>query len=96
MSFTGYTGYKVASQRPKAAIYVFTSNKQILTQLNLVWGVKGIYYDKTESTDNTIMEIKAILKNKGILKENDLVINIASMPIEAHGNSNMIKLSHVE
>ena len=96
MSFTGYTGYKVASQRPKAAIYVFTSNKQILTQLNLVWGVKGIYYDKTESTDNTIMEIKAILKNKRILKENDLVINIASMPIEAHGNSNMIKLSHVE
>lgn len=96
MSFTGYTGYKVASQRPKAAIYVFTSNRQILTQLNLVWGVKGIYYDKTESTDNTIMEIKAILKGKGILKENDLVINIASMPIEAHGNSNMIKLSHVE
>ena len=96
MSFTGYTGYKVASQRPKAAIYVFTSNRQILTQLNLVWGVKGLYYDKTESTDNTIMEIKAILKEKGILKENDLVINIASMPIESHGNSNMIKLSHVE
>lgn len=96
MSFTGYTGYKIASQRPQAAIYVFTSNKQILTQLNLVWGVKGVFYDKSESTDNTILEIKAILKDRGILKQNDLVLNIASMPIEAHGNSNMIKLSYVE
>lgn len=96
MSFTGYTGYKIASQRPKAAIFVFTSNKQILTQLNLVWGVKGVYYDKSESTDNTILEIKELLKNKGILKKNDLVINIASMPIESHGNSNMLKLSYVE
>lgn len=38
MSFSGYTAYKIASQRPKAPIYVFTSNQQILTQLNLVWG----------------------------------------------------------
>lgn len=96
MSFTGYTGYKIASQRPKASIFVFTSNRRILTQLNLVWGVKGFYYNKTESTDNTISEIKDILKKAGEIAEGDLVINIASMPIEAHGNSNMLKLSYVE
>ena len=96
MSFTGYTGYKIASQRPKADIYVFTSNRQILTQLNLVWGVKGVYYNKAESTDNTISEIKQLLKGKGKLNKGDLVINIASMPIEALGNSNMLKLSYVE
>ncbi|GAB5417672.1 MAG: pyruvate kinase [Crocinitomicaceae bacterium] len=96
MSFTGYTGYKVASQRPKASIFVFTSNRRILTQLNLVWGVKGFYYDRTESTDNTISEIKMLLKEQGKIKKGDLVINIASMPIEAHGNSNMLKLSYVD
>ncbi len=96
MSFSGYTGYKIASQRPKAQIYVFTSNRQILTQLNLIWGVHGYYYDKTVSTDHTIADIKFILKRKGLLMEGDLVINIASMPIEAHGNSNMLKLSYVE
>ncbi len=96
MSFTGYTGYKVASQRPKANIFVFTSNRRILTQLNLVWGVKGFYYDKTESTDDTIADIKNLLKNAGEINLGDLVINIASMPIEAHGNSNMLKLSYVE
>jgi pyruvate kinase len=96
MSFSGYTAYKIASQRPRAAIYVFTSNKQILTQLNLIWGVQGFYYDKTVSTDHTIADIKYLLKKQGVLKEGDIVINIASMPIEEHGKSNMLKLSHVE
>jgi pyruvate kinase len=96
MSFSGYTAYKLASQRPKSDIFVFTSNRKILTQLSLIWGVRGFYYDKTVSTDHTIADIKYILKKEGILNEGDLVINIASMPIEAHGNSNMLKLSYVE
>ena len=96
MSFSGYTAYKIASQRPRAAIFVFTSNRQILTQLNLIWGVQGFYYDKTVSTDHTIADIKYILKKQGVLNVGDLVINIASMPIEEHGKSNMLKLSYVE
>ena len=96
MSFSGYTAYKIASQRPKASIFVFTSNRQILTQLNLIWGVQGFYYDKTVSTDHTIADIKFLLKQEGYLVEGDLAINIASMPIGDHGMSNMLKLSYVE
>lgn len=96
MSFSGYTAYKTSSLRPNAHIYVFTSNKKILTQLSLIWGVQGFYYNKRESTDNTIAEIKNILKEKGLLESGDMVINIASMPIEALGNSNMLKLSTVD
>jgi pyruvate kinase len=96
MSFSGYTAYKIASQRPKAPIYVFTSNKQILTQLNLIWGVKGLYYNKRVSTDQSIADIKQILKKVGLVKKGDLVINIASIPIEESGKSNMLKLSEVE
>ena len=96
MSFSGYTAYKVASQRPKAPIFVFTSNKNILTQLNLVWGVHAFYYDKHISTDHTIADIKYLLKREGLLKEGDLVINIASIPLEDRGSSNMLKLSYVE
>ena len=96
MSFSGYTAYKIASQRPKAPIYVFTSNKQILTQLNLIWGVKGMYYNKRISTDHSIADIKHILKTEGLVKPGDLVINIASIPIEESGKSNMLKLSTVD
>ncbi len=96
MSFSGYTAYKIASQRPKAPIYVFTSNKKILTQLNLIWGVKAFYYDKLISTDHTIADIKYLLKHQGLLKTGDLAINIASIPLKDLGSSNMLKLSYVE
>lgn len=96
MSFSGYTAYKIASQRPKAPIYVFTSNKQILTQLNLIWGVKAFFYDQQISTDHTIAEIKLMLKEQGLLKTGDLAINIASIPLKDLGSSNMLKLSYVE
>jgi pyruvate kinase len=96
MSFSGYTAYKIASQRPKAPVYVFTSNRDILTQLNLIWGVHAFFYDKTVSTDHTIADIKYIMKKQGLLKLGDLVINVASIPLEESGRSNMLKLSYVE
>jgi pyruvate kinase len=96
MSFSGYTAYKIASQRPKSQIYVFTSNQEILTQLNLIWGVKAFYYDKHISTDHTIADIKYLLRKEGLLHTGDLVINIASIPLEDRGSSNMLKLSYVE
>lgn len=96
MSFSGYTAYKIASQRPKSTIFVFTSNQQILTQLNLVWGVRAFYYDKQISTDHTIADIKYLLKKENLLEEGDLVINVASIPLEELGSSNMLKLSYVD
>ena len=96
MTTSGYTAFKIASQRPKAPIYIFTSNEDILTQLNLIWGVKAFYYDKHISTDHTIADIKYILKKEGLLKMGDLVINIASIPLEEDGKTNMLKLSYVE
>jgi len=96
MSFSGYTGFKIASFRPRAAIFVCTGNRDILNMLSLVWGVDVFYYDKFVSTDDTITDIKEILKQAGRVKLNDLVINLASMPISDKGQTNMMKLSHVE
>ncbi len=96
MTHSGYTAFKLASHRPKANIFVFTDNYDILTTLNLVWGVRGFYYDKNISTDHTIADIKFILKKSGKVKLNDLVINIASIPLSEMGKANMIKLSAVE
>jgi pyruvate kinase len=95
MTNSGYTAFKIASYRPKADIFVFTDNRSILNMLSLVWGVRGFYYDKYVSTDHTIADLKLRLKREGLVKEGDLVINIASMPITERGQSNMMKLSMV-
>ncbi len=93
MTHSGYTAYKISSMRPKANIYAFTSNRRILNQMNLVWGVRAQYYDKTVSTDHTIADIKHILRSRKFVQKGDLVINIASMPIAEQGMANMLKLS---
>ncbi len=93
MTHSGYTAFKISSMRPKAHIFAFTSNKRILNMLNLVWGVRAEYYDKTVSTDHTIADIKHILRSKKLVDKGDLVVNVASMPIAEQGMANMLKLS---
>lgn len=95
MTHSGYTAFKISSFRPASNVFVFTSNVKILNMLSLLWGVKGFYYDKFESTDNTILDIKKMLKNNDLLEAEDLVINIASMPISDKGMTNMVRLSRV-
>lgn len=95
MTNSGYAAFKVSSHRPKANVFVFTDNKSLLNTMGLVWGVRGFYYNKYESTDQTIDEIKGILKQKGLLKTDDLVINIASIPMKERGRANMLKLSYI-
>jgi pyruvate kinase len=96
LTFSGYTAFKISSQRPKARITVFTGNKSILNQLSLVWGVETFFYNRMESTDATISDLKRILKEKTTLKPGELVINTASMPIAERGMTNMLKLSAIE
>jgi pyruvate kinase len=96
MTHSGYTATKIASFRPKAGIFAFTGNHALLNKLSLVWGVQGFYYDKFVSTDHTIADIKYLLKKANHVKEKDLIINIASMPINSKGQSNMLKMSHIE
>lgn len=92
MTFSGYTGFKISSQRPRANIFVFTGNKRLLTQMSLVWGVNTYFYDKMVSTDHTMADIKYILKKQKLVKNGDLTIHIASMPINEAGMTNMLKL----
>ncbi len=95
MTHSGYTAYRLSSHRPKAAIYIFTDNPSLLTALSLVWGVRGFYYNKYESTDQTISDLKDFIKDKGLVKQDDMVINIASMPMKEKGRTNMMKLSYI-
>jgi len=92
---SGYTAYQISSWRPKTHVLVFTSNKRILTQLNLLWGVKAFYYDGNESTDKTVEEINDIAFNHNYLQKDDKVINLTSMPIHDKGMVNTVRVSKI-
>ena len=81
ITYSGFNTIKTSSFRPHAFIYAFTNNHTILNTLSLVWGVKGFYYDRGATTDQTIRETKEALKEEKYLKKGDLVVNLASMPV---------------
>ena len=96
VTYSGFNTIKTSSFRPHAFIYAFTNNHTILNTLSLVWGVQGFYYDRGTTTDQTIRETKEILKQEKHLKKGDLVVNLASMPAQEKGMTNMMKISKVK
>lgn len=96
MTVSGYTAFEISSHRPKALTYIFTSNKSLLNTLSLLWGVQGFYYDKFESTDETIQDVNNLLKEYKMIKKGDVIINTAAIPMEHKGKTNMLKITVVE
>jgi len=96
MTSSGYTAYLSSSHRPNTNIFVFTSNKAILNTLNLVWGTRAYYYEKQNSTDETIADVGEVLKRDGHVKEGDIFISLASMPIHERNRTNMLKINVVK
>ena len=92
---SGYTAFQISAWRPTAHILVFTSNKRILTQLNLLWGVKSFMYTKDVSTDDTVTDVNEIVKEKGFVKKGDFLINLAAMPIKDKGMVNTLRVSEI-
>ncbi|MCZ8198281.1 MAG: pyruvate kinase [Flavobacterium sp.] len=93
---SGYTAFQISAWRPSAHILVFTSNKRILTQLNLLWGVKSFYYDKFVSTDDTVTDVNEIARVKGFVDKGDFLINLAAMPVTEKGMVNTLRVSEIE
>ena len=92
---SGYTGWQISSWRPSSLVIVFTSNKKILTQMNLLWGVKGVYYNNFESTDKTVEEVNSLALENKFIKKGDYVINLAAMPIYEKGQVNTLRITKI-
>ena len=92
---SGYTAFQISAWRPSSHILVFTSNKRILTQLNLLWGVKALFYDKFVSTDETVEDIRQLAVDTGIVHKGDMLINLVAMPLPEKGMVNTLRVSEV-
>ena len=93
---SGYTAFQISAWRPQAHILVYSSNKRIIPQLNLLWGVRAFYYDKFVSTDETVEDVNKMALEKGYLEEGDMVISLAAMPIQDKGMVNTLRVTEVK
>ena len=92
---SGYTAFQISAWRPESNILVFTSNKRIVNQLSLLWGVRAFYYDKMVSTDETIDDVNRIALENKFVEKGDFIINLAAMPITEKGMVNTLRVSEI-
>jgi pyruvate kinase len=95
MTQSGYTAFMLSSYRPSSPLFIFTKERSLVNQLSLSWGVRAFYYDEEEGIDNMIQDQINILKERGFIKEGDVVVNTGSTPVHLHLPTNMIKLTKV-
>jgi len=92
---SGFSAYKISATRPMANILVFTANKRILNMMALLWGVFPFYYDKLDSTDDTIKDIEKIACQNDFLNTGDMMVSVISMPIDKKGMVNTLRITQV-
>ena len=95
MTKSGFTAFRVSGNRPKAKIFIVTNDKNLGNIMNIVWGVRCIFYDKTENIDLTLENIENILVENNHLKKDDKYIVTASMPEHWESHTNMMKVNIV-
>jgi pyruvate kinase len=95
LTHSGYTAFKISSHRPKAPIFTFTMNRDLIADLSLVWGVRAYYFGECYHINDYIVYTEEFLLGHGFLKKGDLVVHVGSIPILDRGKTNMMKLTRV-
>lgn len=89
---SGSTAKNVSRFRPECPILAITPSKNVARKLSVYWGVYPIVAELYESTDEMIDSTAEIAKKKGFVKDGELVVITAGLPINFVGSTNMIKV----
>lgn len=89
---SGNTARMISRYRPQCQIIGCTTDPIVCRQLNLAWGVTplliNIEYDTFELFDNAV----AAVERAGYLKNGELVVMTAGVPLGITGTTNLIKV----
>ena len=95
LTYSGYTAFQISAHRPNSNIIVFSSNRRVITMLNLLWGVRAYYYDMEKSTDETIIQVNMLAHTHGFVENGDFVINLNATPAYEGGKTNTLRLTTI-
>ncbi len=92
---SGYTSKAISKFRPRAPIIAATITKRVMRKLSLVWGVYPVESMQSEITDEVIDRSIHSAMKKGYIKEGDLIVITAGIPVGVSGTTNLIKVHTV-
>ena len=89
---SGYTTRMVSKFRPSAPIIATTTRESIRRRLSLIWGVYSVLTDQLNSTDDIIdLSVQKALECD-LIKNGDLIVITAGVPVGVAGTTNLIKV----
>jgi pyruvate kinase len=96
VTLSGSTALKVSRFRPQVPIIAATTSQKTYFQLGLSWGVVPVLTEKIDNAYDLIFHaIDCALKVQAI-KEGDLVVVTAGIPVGVSGATSIIKVHRVE
>jgi pyruvate kinase len=94
---SGYTAFRLSAHRPKADLYVFTSNKELMSTMGLLWGVRVFFYDPgAGDTEKTVAAMVDKLKQDNLLSKGDIFVTTLSVPANKDKKTNTVQLGIVD
>lgn len=94
---SGYTAFRLSAHRPKAGLFIFTSNKAVQQEMGLLWGASAFYYEpKGDDVAATVKGMTDFLKEKGLLSVGDTYVTTLSVPSDKKLKTNTVQLGIVE
>ncbi|MBP3949746.1 pyruvate kinase [Bacillus suaedae] len=89
---SGHTARVVSKYRPLSPIIAVTSSEKVVRKLNLVWGVTPVLGKTAASTDEMFESTVDYALQNGSIKQGDLVVITAGVPINETGTTNIMKV----
>ncbi|NLN14327.1 MAG: pyruvate kinase [Tissierellia bacterium] len=92
---SGATSKAISKFRPKAPIIAATTSERVMRKLALEWGVYPVLAPESATTDEVISNSIEAAINSGYVKEGDLVVITAGIPVGLSGTTNLIKVQTI-
>jgi pyruvate kinase len=93
---SGSTARMVSKYRPLAPIVAATPSQRVAQQLTLQWGVHPVIVSPVKDIDSTLDVSVEAAKDKGFVRQNDLVVITAGVRTGVSGSTNLLKVHNVE
>lgn len=90
---SGHTARVVSKYRPEAPIVAVTTEDRTMRRLTLTWGVTPVKGKQASTTDEMFDYAIQGGVDSGLVKEGDLVVITAGVPLGRSGSTNLIKVS---
>ena len=95
VSKSGRTARMISRFRPSCPIVCGTTDETVRRQMNLSWGVTPVMVEEQRDTDKLFDNVVDAAKKTGLVKDGDLVVITAGVPLGMSGTTNLLKVQLV-